>query len=180
VGRNRKNPPPDDWKKKLYPVFFELAELNREFEKRWAALQDEWKRDLGSAGPRRTAKPQDAARVARDLSKLQHWYDERLFDIDRRYKPISYNPVAYGYFTLDAPFSDAKGIREYVHFHRHGEALRVTQDKDAQGDIRAWDKIARTERDIRILSFSLFLQRANKTLSGRCGPPPTTTTGNLL
>ena len=61
--------------------------------------------------------------------------------------------MAYSYLTLDPPVSDSQGIREYVHFHRHGEALHTTEKRDAQGDIKAWDKIARTERDVRILSF---------------------------
>jgi hypothetical protein len=144
VGRHRKNPSQDDWKKKLYPVFFELADLNREFEKRLAALQRQWKPKL-----QRNAM----ARFVRDRNQLEHWSEEQLADIDRRHKPISYNPLAYSYLTLDPPVSDSQGIREYVHFRRHGEALQVTKKKDALGDIKAWDKIARTERDVRILSF---------------------------
>jgi len=66
---------------------------------------------------------------------------------------MPYNPIAYSYFTLEPPMTDSEGIREYLHFHRHGESLRVTESKDAQGDIKAWDKIARTEKDFRILAF---------------------------
>jgi len=93
------------------------------------------------------------ARIVRDRNQLGVWYEEQIIEINRRHKPISYNPLAYSYLTLDPPVSNSRGIREYVHFHRHGEALQITEKKDAQGDIKAWDKIARTERDVRILSF---------------------------
>jgi hypothetical protein len=94
-----------------------------------------------------------AARFVRDRSQLEHWFEEQLVEINRRYKPIPYNPLAYSYLTLDPSIPDSEGIREYLHFHRHGEALRVTEKRDAEGDIKAWDKIARTERDVRILSM---------------------------
>jgi len=155
VGRHRKNPPEEGWKKKLYSVFFELAELNQEFEKRWAQLQDTWGRKLHAAGPAKAAKLQSeiAARVMRDRGQLEQWFEDRLIDINKRYTPMPYNPIAYSYLTLDPPISDSDGIREYLHFHRHGESLRVTESKDAEGDIKAWDKIARTEKDFRILAF---------------------------
>ena len=80
-------------------------------------------------------------------------YEEKLVDINRRHTPIPYNPIAYSYFTLDPPIPDLEGIREYIHFHRHGESLRATETKDAQGDLDAWDKISRTEKDFRVLAF---------------------------
>lgn len=159
MGRQRKNPPKDGWKKKLHAVFFELAELNREFEKRWAQLKDGWRRELqaagSAAGPAEIIRLQDkiAARVSKDGGQLDQWFEQQLIDINKRYTPMPYNPIAYSYFTLDPPITDSEGLREYLHFHRHGEALRVTESKDAQGDIKAWDKIARTERDFRILAF---------------------------
>jgi hypothetical protein len=39
VGRHRKDRTQAGWRAKLYAVFFEVADLNQEFEKRWAQLQ---------------------------------------------------------------------------------------------------------------------------------------------
>jgi hypothetical protein len=154
VGRPRSNPQPDGWKKKLPSVFFELAEVNREFEKRLAKLQKEWRRKLKAAGAKRPEHQKKiSARFLGERGQLDRWFEQRLVDINRRYTPIPYNPIAYSYLTLDPPITDSEGIKEYLHFHRHGEALRVTETKDAQGDLNAWDKISRTERDVRILAF---------------------------
>jgi hypothetical protein len=155
VGRPRNNPKRDGWKKKLHTVFFELADVNREFERRWATMQAGWKRKRKAAGKANATDVRNklAERVAREKSQLEKWYDEKLVDIDRRHTPISYNPIAYNYLSLERPLPDSEGIREYMHFHRHGEALRITETKDAQGDLKAWDKISRTEKDLRILAF---------------------------
>jgi hypothetical protein len=155
VGRRRNEPQPDGWKKKLHSVFFELAEVNQEFEERWAKMQDAWRRELEVAGRADATNLQNkiAVRVSIETSQLEKWYEEKLADIDRRNRPIPYNPIAYSYLTLDPPISDSEGIREYLHFHRHGESLRATETKDTQGDLDAWDKISRTEKDFRILAF---------------------------
>lgn len=154
VTRPRNNPQPDDWKKKLPAVFFELAEVNQEFEKRWAKLLTQAMRELKDAGPKRPELQKEvSARFFGEVGKLDRWFEERLIEINSRYTPVPYNPIAYNYLTLDPPTSDSEGIKEYLHFHRHGEALRVTQKKDSQGNLDAWDKISRTERDARILAF---------------------------
>jgi hypothetical protein len=155
VGRHRKDPERDGWKKKLQSVFFELAEVNREFESRWATMQAAWNRKLKVAGKPDATNLRNklAVRVAKETNQLEKWYEEKLVDINRRHTPISYNPIAYNYFSLDRPLPDSERIREYIHFHRHGESLRATETMDAQGDLDAWDKISRTERDFRILAF---------------------------
>ena len=154
MARRRNNPQPDSWKKKLQPVFFEIANLNQQFEKRWAELQKQAKRELEAAGSKIPELQKElSARFFGEVGKLDRWFEEHLVDINRRHAPVPYNAIAYNYLTLDPPVSDSEGIREYLHFHRHGEALRVTQTKDAQGDLDAWDKISRTERDTRILAF---------------------------
>lgn len=152
MGRDRLNTQENDWKKKLQPIFSELAELNQEFEQRWAQMQENWRLQLGGAGSAPTQNDL-AELIARDKAALEEWFGKRLVDINNRYTPIQYNPAAYNYLTLDPPASDSKGILEYLHFHRHGESLRVTQTKDANGDLDAYDKIVRTGKDVRILSF---------------------------
>jgi hypothetical protein len=155
VGRRRKDPEPDSWRKKLQSVFFELAELNREFERRWERIQDGWRRKLKSGGKANATdvRKRRSDRIAKETSQLEKWFEEKLVDINKRHTPISYNPIAYNYLSLDRPLSDSEGIREYIHFHRHGESLHATELRDAQGDLDAWDKISRTEKDYRILAF---------------------------
>jgi hypothetical protein len=154
VARPRNNPQPDSWKKKLPPVFFEISNLNQQFEKRWSELQKQAKRELEAAGPKKPELQKEISdRFFGEVGRLNRWFEEHLVDIDRRHAPVAYNPIAYNYLTLDPPTSDSEGIREYLHFQRHGEALRITQTKDSEGDLEAWDKISRSERDIRILAF---------------------------
>jgi hypothetical protein len=135
-------------------VFFELADLNYEFEDRWAELQEKW-RELRATAEKgdEESKPGFTERVQMDVLQLGRWFEGQLIDINRRHTPIQYNPIAYSYFTLDQPMSDSEGVRQYVHFHRHGESLQTTQAKDSQGDIDSWDKIARTEKDFRLLAY---------------------------
>jgi hypothetical protein len=155
VGRHRKNPAQDGWRNKLFPVFFELAPLGQEMERRWAQLQNECRQQLEVAGPGASAEVRNeiGSRFVNGTAQLLGWFDEKLVDIDNRFKPISYNPLAYDYLALDSPMSESKRFRRFLHFHRHGESVEVTEAKDAQGDIEAFDKIARTERDVRILAL---------------------------
>lgn len=155
VGRRRKNSPEGGWRNKLYPVFFELADLNRKMEIHWAQLQNQCRQELEVAGPGASPKVRNKIvfRFRQRTAQLERWLYERLVDVDKRHTPIPHNTLAYSYFTLDSPMSDSEGLRQYLHFHRHGESVAVTKGKDAQGDIEAWDKIARTERDLRILAF---------------------------
>jgi len=155
VGRRRTNEAQGNWHRKLHSVFFELADLNQQMEKRWAQLQNECREGLRAAGPKASPDLQGrvVGRFKKGTSQLEKWFEERLVHINKRYSPVPGNLRAYSYLTLDPPISDSQGIREYLHFHRYGESLRVTSTKDGLGDIKAWDKIARTERDLRVLAF---------------------------
>jgi len=139
------------WRAKLHAVFFELAESNKEFEHRLAELLRKAKEGLSSAGlldaPQTRKRAEEC--FSRGIADLNEWFEERLKDINQRYTPMPYNPLAFRYLTLDTPISDRQGIAEYLHFHRHGEALRVTAVDDEQGDLEAYDKIARTGRELR-------------------------------
>jgi hypothetical protein len=156
VRGDKKGTRPDEWHEKLHAVFFELAELNREFEHRFAGLQDRCKQELSLAGP--TASPETQEEIGDrylvGLSELNRWNEEHLVDIDKRHKPLPYNPLPFSYLTLDSPSSDLVGLEEYLHFHRHGESLSSTTARDAQGDLEAWDQVARTEKDLRRVVFA--------------------------
>ena len=138
------------WRAKLYPVFFDLAECNKEFETRFGDLQRKVKQERSSLGP--NASPEIRREIEQRFyggaAELYRWYEERVTEINQRYTPVPGNPLAFSYLTLDQLVSDEQGISEYIHFHRHGEALGLTAGNETSGDLVAHDKIARTERDL--------------------------------
>jgi hypothetical protein len=140
----------EGWRPKLYPVFFELALCNKEFETRFGELQRKVKEELSSLGPNASPeiRKENEQRYYGGLAELVRWQEERLIEINQRYTPVPYNPLAFSYLTLDQPVSDQQGIGEYIHFHRHGESLRFTAGNETSGNLVAHDKIARTERDL--------------------------------
>jgi hypothetical protein len=74
VGRRRNEPQPDGWKKKLHSAFFELAEVNQEFEERWAKMQDAWRQELEVADRADATNLQNkiAVRVSIETSQLEN------------------------------------------------------------------------------------------------------------
>jgi hypothetical protein len=152
VGRQRKTQKGGGWHEKLYPIFFEMAEVNSLFEERWAQLQADCKQGLNAADSPE-ARREVIARFEKGKDELETWFEGKLADINKRYTPISYNPVAYSYFTRDQALSDEEGIRQYLHFHRHGESLRASEAKEAEGDLAAFDRLVRTERDVRVIAY---------------------------
>jgi hypothetical protein len=152
MGRARSFQKMSDWRIKMQPVFFELADLNQQFEERWSKIERECKQGLETAaGANAPEIKQQVLEYFRErVRELSRETDEKLVDIDKRYKPFSFNPLAFSYLTLDPPSSDAEGIFEWLHFQRHGEGYWTTAMKDANGEIGAWDRISRTEKDFRI------------------------------
>lgn len=150
MSPGRKKGGDERWGAKLYPVFSDLAECNREFETRFGNLQRRVEEELCYIGS--NAAPEIRKEIEQryysGLAELDRWYEERLTEINHRYTPMPYNPLAFSYLTLDQPISDQQGIGEYIHFHRHGESLRFTAADETSGDLDAHDKIARTERDL--------------------------------
>jgi hypothetical protein len=142
-----------DWRDKLHPVFFELAELNRQFEREWKQAEEKCKRELEALGSR--ASPDLRAEVISGLqekgNKLDAWITEKLVDINRRYGSFPYNPLAYSYLDLTAgqSSSDDDHFAAYLHWLRHRESLQITVANDSQGDLKAYGKLARTGEDLR-------------------------------
>jgi hypothetical protein len=116
-----------DWRDKLHPVFFELAELNRQFESEWKQAEEECKRGLEALGSR--ASPELRAKAISGLqekgNKLVAWITEKLVDINRRYGSFPYNSLAYSYLDLTAgqSSSDDDHFAAYLHWLRHRESL---------------------------------------------------------
>lgn len=140
-----------NWRTKVHAVFFELAECNKEFERRFAELLKERSSTGLTSSPETKKAVEDM--YQKGVADLDRWFEERLTDINKRHKATPYNPLAFSYLTLDQPVSDQQGIEEYLHFHRYGESLRVTEANDARGDLDAWDKISRTAKDLRRIIF---------------------------
>jgi hypothetical protein len=69
-----------DWRKKLHPVFFELADCNKEFEARFAELQEKATHKLSSEepSPSTEAKKTVADEYWKGVAALDSWYEERL------------------------------------------------------------------------------------------------------
>lgn len=152
MGRQRSGGSRDGWRNKLYDVFFEVADLNRQFEKQWSQLQNERSEKLKTTrSPHR--RNEVVSRFNQGVAQLNQWFEQRLIDINKRYTPVPHNPLAYSYLTLDTPVSDSENFREYLHFHRHGESLQASATKNAQGDSKSLDRLYRTEKDFRILAF---------------------------
>jgi len=142
-----------NWRDKLRTVFFELADLNRQFELELKEAQDECKRELEALGSGTSAELR--ANVIRCLqekgNKLEARTTEKLVDINQRYGSFPYNPLAYGYLDLtsEQSISDDDHFAAYLHWLRHRESLQTTVASDSQGDLKAYRKLARTGEDLR-------------------------------
>ncbi len=139
-----------NWRAKLNPVFFELADVNRGLERGLRRIQQECHKKMKDLGDRPDPKLRDAiiAHFRESAEKLESAIDEKLVDINRRYPELSYDPLAYNYFDLESgDFAD--NLVPYLHWMRHRESFQATAVSDSQGDLKAWRKIARTGEDYR-------------------------------
>lgn len=144
-----------DWRTKLYPIFFELAEFNLQFEREWKKIQTEHLEALLALGKK--PNPELWKKSSQEFrAKTQDLVDktmQQFIEIDKRHRPdpIQYNPIAYSYLEIptDQSPDEAYNLAAYIHFSRHGESLRAASAKDEQGDIKAWQRIARTGEDFR-------------------------------
>jgi hypothetical protein len=138
------------WRNKLHEAFFELAELNRQFEIEWSRIQLECRQRLERLGQKVTAELRDkvVSRLRKKADELETKFNEKLVEINQRYPQLPYNSLAYSYFDL-RPGQPVDYLVPYLHWMRHRESLQRTEAKDAEGDIRAWRKLARTAEDQR-------------------------------
>jgi hypothetical protein len=140
-----------NWRDKLHPAFFELAELNRQFEVKWKRIEQECKQGLEALGPKAPAELRDKVvlRLKEKGDELDAELGEKLQEIDRRYGQLSYNPLAYSYLDPQPGQPDSDYFVPYLHWMRHRESLQTTVANDAKGDIKAFRKLARTGEDLR-------------------------------
>ena len=140
-----------NWRDKLHPAFFDLADLNRQFEVKWKRMEQECKQGLEALGPNAPAELRDKVvlRLKENGDELEAELGKRLQEIDRRYGQLPYNPLAYSYLDLQPGKPDSDYFVPYLHWMRHRESLQTTAANDAKGDIKAWLKLARTGEDLR-------------------------------
>ena len=138
-----------NWRAKLHPVFFELAQVNRALEKRLNRIEEECNRRLKNLRDTPDPKAKDAIAILyySNAEKLSTVIDKKLVEINRRYPDLSYNPLAYSYFDLSGEPAD--NLIPYLHWMRHRESFGATAADDSRGNIKARRKIARTGEDYR-------------------------------
>jgi len=144
-----------NWRDKLHPTFFELAEVNRKFEVKWKQIQLECKRELETLGPRAPAELREkvVSRLQKKSTELMTEVEKQLVEINRRYPQLSYNPLAYSHADFSPGQSAVDEFVSYLHWMRHRESLQTTSANDARGDITAWRKLARTGEDFRRIAY---------------------------
>ena len=139
----------EGYRAKLNPIFFEVVELNREFETRFAQAAKDRDNALKKLGKTANADLRDKVRhrFEKDTTDLLADLDRKLSQIQSRHKVIPYNPLAYNYFSTHGGTDESKGIREYIHWERHGESAQRTENEIAHGDVKALRRLHRTEED---------------------------------
>lgn len=142
------------WKAKLQPLFFELADLNKQGTVRRLQIEREYNQELKALG-RSAAQPLKAEVVRRRKQKdeeLMKWMDAKLVDLDERYKAVPESPRQYPWLQAArhgplTPQKEEIGMLEWLHSERHGEALITTRAKADAGDLESLHKLQRTEED---------------------------------
>jgi hypothetical protein len=142
---------PTNWREKLHPAFFEVAELNKRFELDYAKLDRECATDLRQL---RKDDPRHAERVRRFEeagNQLTAWCGEQLDAINQRYPHMPYNPRAYSYLygASAEPEPEQGKLARFLHWLRHRESLDAATTEDNKGSLSAFRRIMRTAEDFR-------------------------------
>jgi hypothetical protein len=140
-----------DWRTKLHPAFFEVAEMNKRYEREWAKFELECQADLKQL---RKDDPRHADRVRRfeeDGQRLLAWCDEQLDAINQRYPDMPYNSHAYSYLSgaSEEPEPEEGKLARFLHWLRHREHLDAAVMEDHKGSLSAFRRITRTAEDFR-------------------------------
>lgn len=138
------------YRDKLHRAFFEIVELNKEFETTLAKITRErdhgWK-SLGKMAPSEL-RDEVARRYETKSANLVSRLTDNLMQIQRRRGSIPFNPLAYNYLSIDPSVpDDKKAIFEYLHWERHGESAENTKIEVEKGDVKALRRLHRTEED---------------------------------
>jgi len=149
-----------DWKSKLHPAFVEMANAYKRSMLKLAAILKEAKQAEDALGLRATVerKSQIAGQVVAKRDELLQRFDREIVDIDTSYKPLPASSLCFPYMTGlgkkdESAENDSYTFAEWLHWERHHESLQNAAEADAQGDVSAWDRIARTAKEWRTIVF---------------------------
>lgn len=141
-----------DWKSKLHPAFVEMAKVYKKVMLVLSVTVAEAKREERAVGRNITAdhKLQITNHVTVKRDELFEQLDRELGEIDNRYKPLPASNLCFPYMDL-VPEKESRLFFQWLHWERHHEAAEAAEEADRHGDISAWDRLARTARDWRII-----------------------------
>ena len=99
-----------------------------------------------------------AKRVTAKRDELLQRFDKEIVDIDSRYRPLPASALCFPYMTGlgqkdQSAENESRTLFEWLHWERHHESLQNATEADRQGDLSAWDRLARTARDWRTIFF---------------------------
>lgn len=148
------------WRKKLHPAFGEMCFAYKKAMLDLASIQNEADSALRAAPADRRSplRAQVAQRVETKRNQLLEQMEKDIVDIDAKYKPLPPSRLCFPYLSVlggatPAEDREPKGLFEWLHWERHHESLENATEADNQGDLSAWDRIARTARDWRTIVF---------------------------
>jgi hypothetical protein len=95
--------------------------------------------------------------ISRREERLQR-FEKEIVDIDGQYKPLPASALCFPYMTglgqeNQSADNEAYTFAEWLHWERHRESLQNATEADKQGNLSAWDRIARTAKEWRTIVF---------------------------
>src|SRR5262245_36856792 len=122
----RERRPRTDWRKKMPPEFVAIADLERDLGKRWSQVEHRQRERLEGLKPDASDAEKRAVNeeFAKDRSAFADWAGNGIAQLQTRFPDMPGNALAFGYRS-DSPLTDDRGLAEWFHFQRHGEALQI-------------------------------------------------------
>lgn len=144
-----------DWKSKLHPAFIAMADANKRATLALATILKNAKEaeKLLGLGITPQQKTEIAKRVISERDKLFEQSAKEIVDIDNRYKPLPESKLCFPYLTDSPRENESRALFEWLHWERHHESLGRAREADQRGDLKAWERLARTAKDWRTIVF---------------------------
>lgn len=127
------------------------------FEIQRRRLHAEGDRELKKLPKPATLEEQSAA-IAPTFERLTQLFKEYLAQAEKingTFGQVPFNPAAFGYLhpSPESQAAKADPLVLNLHWQRHGESLESAYAKDALKDVKAYQRIARTGLDERLIVF---------------------------
>lgn len=145
----RERKPRSNWREKLPPAFVAIAGLERDLETRWSQVEQRQRARLERLKPDASEAEKRAVNEEfdKDRSAFAARADNGIAQLQAEFPDMPGNSLAFGYRS-DSPLTDDRGLAEWFHFQRHGEALRTDEQRQLAGDFSALQRIQRTQEDV--------------------------------